>query len=102
MVTVFIQYTLDPFKLQLFEEYATRLRQVIPRCGGSLVGYFLPHEGANNIAYGVINLPGLAEYEAYRGQLRKDSGMQEAAEFARSERLIVSETRTFLRQAAQP
>jgi hypothetical protein len=102
MVTVFIQYTLDPFKIAFFEEYANRLKPVIPRCGGTLVGYFLPHEGANNAAYGVINLPSLAEYEAYRKRLTTDEGMQEAAKFARDERLILAETRTFLRHAVAP
>ncbi len=48
-VTVFIRYQLDPFKRAMFEEYARRWLTIIPRCGGDLVGYWMPHEGTNNI-----------------------------------------------------
>ena len=49
-VTVFIRYQLDPFKRAMFEEYAGRWLAIIPRCGGDLVGYWMPHEGTNNVA----------------------------------------------------
>ena len=63
-VTCFIRYQLDPFKRAQFEEYSRRWLKIIPRCGGELVGYFMPHEGTNNIAFALISFESLAAYEA--------------------------------------
>src|SRR5215510_9801881 len=54
-ITCCIRYVLDPFKRDAFEEYARRWATVIPRCGGGLIGYFMPHEGTNNIALALIS-----------------------------------------------
>jgi hypothetical protein len=69
-ITVFIRYQIDPFKRTLFEAYAKRWLTIIPKCGGDLQGYWMPHEGTNNIAFGLISFPSLAAYEAYRARLR--------------------------------
>ena len=53
-----------------FEAYAKRWHDIIPRCGGDLVGYWMPHEGTNNIAFALISFESLAAYEAYRAKLR--------------------------------
>ena len=99
-ITVFIRYQLDPFKRAMFEEYAKRWLAIIPKCGGDLVGYWMPHEGTDNIAYGLISFPSLAAYEAYRARLKADSeGMANFA-MAQKERFILCEERTFLRQVA--
>jgi hypothetical protein len=71
-ITVFIRYRLDPWKRDGFEEYARRWLTIIPKCGGELVGYWVPHEGTNNIAYGLISFDSLAAYEAYRARLWDD------------------------------
>ena len=55
-VTVFIRYVIDPFQREAFEAYARNWARIIPRCGGGLIGYFLPHEGTNDIAWGLISL----------------------------------------------
>lgn len=99
-VTVFIRYVLDPFKLDAFERYARNWLTIIPRCGGDLRGYFMPHEGTNNIAWALITCDNLAAYEAYRARLRQDSESVANFEFARRERFILSEERTFLRQVS--
>jgi hypothetical protein len=96
-VTVFIEYQLDPFKRQAFEHYARRWLQIIPACGGELVGYWMPHEGTNDIAYGVISFGSLAAYETYRARLRSDAPGRDNFAYAENERLIVRERRTFLR-----
>ena len=62
-VTVFIRYQIDPFKREMFEQYSARWLSIIPRCGGDLIGYFMPHEGTNNIAFGLISFESLAAYE---------------------------------------
>jgi NIPSNAP protein len=41
-ITCCIRYLLDPFKRDAFEEYARRWATIIPRCGGDLIGYFMP------------------------------------------------------------
>jgi NIPSNAP protein len=96
-ITCCIRYVLDPFKRDAFEEYARRWATIIPRCGGDLIGYFLPHEGTNNIALALISFDSLAAYEAYRAQLRADAAGAENFRFAQEERFILSEERTFLR-----
>jgi len=72
-ITVFIRYQLDPFKRDKFETYARNWLSIIPKCGGRVDGYWMPHEGTNNIAYGLISFESLAEYEAYRARLRADA-----------------------------
>jgi hypothetical protein len=97
-ITVFIRYQLDPFKRDGFEDYARRWLSIIPKCGGDVVGYWMPHEGTNTIAYGLISFASLAAYEAYRERLKSDG--EGAANFAlaQKERFIRAEERTFLRQ----
>jgi hypothetical protein len=97
-ITVFIRYQLDPFKRDAFEAYAKRWLDIIPKCGGDLVGYWMPHEGTNNIAYGLISFESLAAYEAYRARLKADREGTENFQFAESEHFILAEERTFLRR----
>jgi hypothetical protein len=97
-ITVFIRYQLDPFKRNAFEAYAKRWRDIIPVCGGDLVGYWMPHEGTNNIAYALISFESLAAYEAYRARLRQDKDGRDNFAFAETERFILAEERTFLRR----
>ena len=98
MITVFIRYKIDPTQLSAYEEYARRLLEIIPRLGGDLIGYFLPHEGTNYIAFGVIRFPSLAEYEAYRERLKTDEACVAALAFAREGKFILEESRSFLKQ----
>jgi NIPSNAP protein len=69
-ITVFIRYQLDPYKRDGFEAYARNWLKIIPKCGGEVVGYWMPHEGTDNIAYGLISFESLAAYEAYRARLK--------------------------------
>ena len=96
-ITVFIRYQLDPFKKNAFEEYARRWLTIIPKCGGDLIGYWMPDEGTNNIAYGLISFESLAAYETYRARLRADAAGTANFRFAEEQRLILAEERTFLR-----
>ena len=102
MITCFIRYEIDPFRLDAFDEYARNWGQAIPRCGADLVGYFGPHEGSATTAYGVYNIETLAAYEAYRARLRDDPLGQENYAFAKRERFILKEDRLFLRLASGP
>ena len=97
-VTVFIRYQLDPFKRAMFEQYARRWLGIIPRCGGDLRGYWMPHEGTNNIAFALISFENLAAYENYRARLRGDVEAMENFNFAEANKFILAEERTFLRK----
>jgi NIPSNAP len=95
-ITCFIRYEIDPFQREGFQEYAANWGRIIPRCGGHLVGYFLPHEGTNNVAWGLIAFDSLASYEAYRARLRKDPESRANFAMAQTKRLILREERTFV------
>ena len=96
-ITCCIRYEIDPFKRKEFESYARNWATIIPRCGGDLVGYFMPHEGTNNVALGLISFDGLGAYEAYRQRLRADPDGTANFNFADTQRLILREERSFLR-----
>lgn len=99
-ITCFIRYRIDPFQRAEFEAYARRWLEIIPACGGELVGYFLPHEGTNDVAWGLVSFPSLRDYEAYRTRLRQDPAARDNFEFARQKRFILAEERTFLERVA--
>jgi hypothetical protein len=94
-ITCFIRYRIDPFQREAFAEYARRWLAIIPRCGGSLRGYWLPHEGTNDVAWGLITFESLAAYEAYRARLKADAEGRANFEMAREKRFILCEERTF-------
>ena len=91
-----IRYQIDPFQRAAFKAYAENWGRIIPRCGGRLVGYFLPHEGTNDIAWGVIAFKSLADYESYRARLKQDDEGKRNFEWAQTQRFILREERTFL------
>lgn len=95
-IVCFIRYEIDPFQRDAFQQYAEQWGRIIPRCGGDLVGYFLPHEGTNNVAWGLIAFDSLAAYEAYRTRLKADPEGRANFAFAQSHRLILREERTFV------
>lgn len=95
-VTCLIRYQLDPFQRDAFTQYSRNWATIIPRCGGDLLGYFLPHEGTNDVAWALISFDSLAAYEAYRARIRVDPDGSANFAFANKERFIVREERTFL------
>jgi hypothetical protein len=99
VITCCIQYTLDPHRVEDFERYATTWPPIIERCGGKLVGYYLPKEGANNFAIALIDFDSLADYETYRARLADDPDAQANVKDAAESGCILVETRSFLRKA---
>jgi hypothetical protein len=97
-ITVFIRYQIDPFKKDQFEHYSKAWLEIIPKCGGRLVGYWLPHEGTNNVAFGLISFDDLASYETYRAKIRADPAGAVNFNFAQENKFILAEERTFLRR----
>jgi hypothetical protein len=96
MITCFIRYQIDPFQKSEFKRYAENWGRIIPRCGGHLIGYFLPHEGTNDVAWGLIGFDSLASYEAYRARLKSDHEAVENFTTAQEKRLILREERNFV------
>lgn len=95
-LTCFIRYQIDPFQREAFARYAAAWGRIIPRCGGNLIGYFLPLEGTNDIGWGLIGFEGLAAYESYRARLRTDRDSRANLAFAQERKFILREERTFL------
>jgi hypothetical protein len=95
-ITCVIRYQIDPFQRDGFKQYAENWGRIIPRCGGHLVGYFLPHEGTNDVAWGLIAFDSLASYEKYRERLRLDPEARANFQMAQDRRLILREERNFV------
>ncbi len=95
-ITCVIRYQIDPFQRDAFKKYAENWGRIIPRCGGHLVGYFLPDEGTNDIAWGLIAFDSLSSYEVYRARLKSDPEARENLAMAQTKRLILREERNFV------
>jgi hypothetical protein len=91
-----IRYQIDPYQREAFRKYAENWGRIIPRCGGHLVGYFLPHEGTNDVAWGLIAFESLASYEAYKARLKTDAEGRENFAMAQTKRFILREERNFV------
>jgi NIPSNAP protein len=96
MIMCVIRYQIDPIQREAFRKYAENWGRIIPRCGGHLVGYFLPHEGTNDVAWGLIAFESLAAYEAYRMRLKADPEGRENFATSQAMRFILREERNFV------
>ena len=101
-VTAHIRYVIDPDKVDDFERYGRRWIELVERFGGQHHGYFLPSEGANNIAYALFSFPSLATYEQYRIDAATDPDCIAIYEDAKATGCIISYERTFLRPVLEP
>lgn len=97
IVTCYLRYVIDPYKVADFEQYARLWIPLVQRLGGVHHGYFLPHEGANNIAVALFSFPSLSAYESYRLQMTEDAECQAAYALAEETRCILSFERSFMR-----
>ena len=98
-ITCVIRYQIDPFQRDAFKN-AENWGRIIPRCGGHLVGYFLPYEGTNDVAWGLIAFDSLASYERYKERLKSDKEARENFEMAQAKRFILREERNFVEVVA--
>ena len=99
-ITCFIRYEIDPFQREAFSAYAEAWGRIIPRCGGHLLGYFLPSEGTNYEAWGLIAFASLADYEAYRARLKADPEGRANFELAQRQRFILRKEHSFTEAVA--
>lgn len=97
MISCHLKYVIDPKKLREFEHYAKLWLPLVAKFGGQHHGYFLPSEGANNIAYAIFSFTSLAAYEQYRTDSFKDAECIAAFQYAKDTDCITSYERSFLR-----
>ncbi len=97
MITCFVKYVLDPTKIDQFETYGKMWIPLVNKFGGQHLGYFSPHEGANNIGYALFNFPSLASYEQYRIDSMLDPDCIAAYQYAEETKCIISYERSFLK-----
>lgn len=95
-ITCIIRYQIDPLQRDEFAKYAANWGRIIPRCGGHLLGYFLPYEGTNDIGWGLIAFDSLSAYEAYRLRLKTDDEARANFSAAQNKRFIIREERNFV------
>jgi len=98
MYTLCIRYVLDPNRAAHFRTYAQNEQPVIERCGGRIVGYWVPtdYAGPNHVGYGLIEFESLSDYELYRKRLAEDSVHEVNAEALTLSRVIVSMERSLI------
>jgi NIPSNAP len=97
MITCYLKYILDPYKITEFETYGKMWIPLVNKFGGIHHGYFLPHEGASNIGYALFSFPSLATYEVYREHIKSDADCQKAFDYAEQTRCILSYERSFVK-----
>jgi hypothetical protein len=98
MPTLCVRYKIKPSQLPDFEEYARNWPKPIERCGGKLIGYFLPTKfaGRTDSAIALIDFPSLAAYEEYRIRLMEDPDAKQNVAHAERSGCILFEDRSFL------
>jgi hypothetical protein len=96
VITCVIRYQIDPSQREAFKTYAKNWGDIIPRCGGHLVGYFLPYEGTNDVGWGLIAFDSLGAYETYKSKLATDDAAIRNFAEARDKRVILREERSFV------
>ena len=97
MVTCYLRYVVDPSKLKEFEVYAKMWIRLVEKFGGDHHGYFMPSEGASNIALALFSFPSLAEYETYRTKAAADPECQAAMQYYQETKCFLSYERSFFR-----
>ncbi len=97
MTTCLLRYIIDPYKIADFEAYGKEWIRLVNRSGGTHHGYFLPSEGADNVAFALFTFPSLATYEIYRQRFSTDGEFIKANRMREDSRCVLSYERTFLR-----
>ncbi len=97
MITCYLKYVIDPFKIKEFDHYAKLWIPLVEKFGGVHHGYFMPHEGANNIAVALFSFSNLAEYESYRSKASDDVECNQAMEYYKKTQCFLSYERSFMR-----
>jgi hypothetical protein len=96
-VTCHLRYEIDPSKMEDFERFGRAWIALVDRHGGTHHGYFLPSEGASDVAYALFTFPSLAEYERFRERFGVDPDFVAADAIREASGCVRRYERTFLR-----
>ncbi len=96
-VTCHVRYEIDPSQVDAFERFAKRWIALVERSGGRHHGYFLPSEGASDVAHALFTFPSLAAYEQYREGFGRDPDFVAADRIRDRSGCVVRHERSFLR-----
>ena len=96
MITCYLEYQIDPYKRDEFRAYAEMWLPLIARFGGTHHGYFLPKEGASDVAVALFSFDSLAAYESYREAASHDPECRKASEYAEQTRCVKRLNRQFM------
>ncbi len=96
-VTCHVRYQIEPSQIDAFERFAKRWIALVERSGGRHHGYFLPSEGASDVALALFTFPSLAEYERYREGFGQDPDFLAADRIRDESGCVVRHERSFLR-----
>ena len=97
MITCHLKYEIDPSQIAAFERFAQAWIELVNRHGGTHHGYFLPAEGASDIAYALFSFESLAAYEQYRTKFGVDPDFIEADRIRDESGCVIRYDRSFLR-----
>ena len=93
-----MRYELDPSQIAAFERFARAWMELVARHGGTHHGYFLPAEGASDIAYALFSFPSLGEYERYRARFGVDPEFVAADRICDESGCVRGYERSFMRR----
>ena len=96
-VTCHLRYEIDPSKVEAFERFGRAWIALVDESGGEHHGYFLPSEGASDVAYALFTFPSLAEYERFRERFGKDPAFVAGGRIREESGCVRRYERTFLR-----
>lgn len=97
MITCVVHYTVDPDRIEAFEQFAREWIRLVNKHGGTHHGYFLPAEGASDRAEALFSFDSLADYEQYRRRFGVDPEFVAADQIRDDSRCVVRYDRTFMR-----
>jgi hypothetical protein len=97
-----LRYEIDPRKVEDFERFGRAWIALVNRSGGTHHGYFLPSEGASDVAYALFTFPSLAAYERYREGFEHDPEFRAADAIRDRSGCVRRWERTFLRPVLDP
>lgn len=97
VITCHVRYEIEPGEIEAFERFARRWMKLVERHGGIHHGYFLPAEGASDVAYALFSFPSFADYERYRGRFGVDPEFVEADRIRDESGCVRRYERSFMR-----
>lgn len=102
VITCVVDYTIDPARIEAFEEFAKAWIALVRRHGGQHHGYFLPAEGASDRAMALFSFPSLAAYETYRSRFGVDPEFVAADKLRDDTGCVLRYDRSFMRPLLDP